>query len=494
MNLTDATEISSDDAVVLVSPRRMRIDPSHDGGATNADTSPQPLEPVDEVAADLIDDPGFVQPALLEIEEPTEAMLAAVAGENPEIREEQLQLEAAQLADHLRERLQEIDRREAMVHARVAQLESDLRTSRVWLAERHAEFETREAELLARIAELEEQAAQRGQEVETAELAADARGLEIGQREEMLRRREDDLRWLAEELQRREEELGQQRLQFDGQLAELSQSQQLWAQQRDDDQRRWADEFRRKEAELAAERSQMQQQLDQAFAEREEHIRTAEFLVNEHAEELERERAALLADQKAWQTQKADQRRAIDDLRTAAEGELADRRLRLDARQQWIERQKAGLDQVRDEALSLHRQSLEMRLIAEQVWSQITGAMGPAQATQAIAHLRLKLTDQYRLEEDQLTARRDELVQLGDRIAEQHRELSQLKNGVREWASTRQAEIEQQASTLVERELTLDAQQQELLKTRHQWDCERRAYEQQIRELTSQLRAEPAAA
>jgi hypothetical protein len=487
MNVTDEIQTTSDDPVTLVSPRRMRIDPSHDDGVTSAYASPQALEPVGEIPADLIEDP---QPALLEIEEPTEAMLAAVAGESPEIREEQLQLEAEQLAEHLRERLREIDRREAMVHARVAQLESDLRTSRIWLAERHADSETREAELLARIVELEEQAAQWSQGVETADLAAEARGLELGQREDLLRRREDDLRWLAEELQRREDELCQQRLQFDRQSAELSQAQQLWNEHREDVQRRWADECSRKEEELAQGRAQTQQQLDQAFAEREEHIRTAEFLLNEHAEELERARAALLADQAAWQSQKTAQRQAIDELRAATEGVLADRRLRLDARQQWIERQKAGLEQVRDEALSLHRQSLEMRLIAEQVWSQITGALGPTQASQAIAQLRLKLAEQYRLEEDQLTARREEMVQLGERIGDQYRELTQLKNGVREWASAREADIEQQAAALVEREITLDAQQQEVVKARQQWDRERRALEQQIRELTSQLRAD----
>ena len=68
-----------------------------------------------------------------------------------------------------------------------------------------------------------------------------------------------------------------------------------------------------------------------------------------------------------------------------------------------------------------------------------------------------------------------ELVELGDRIAEQHRDLTQMKNGVREWAVARQSEIEQQAAGLVERELTLDGQQQELLKARHRWDCERRS-------------------
>ena len=42
--------------------------------------------------------------------------------------------------------------------------------------------------------------------------------------------------------------------------------------------------------------------------------------------------------------------------------------------------------------------------------------------------------------------------------------------------------------------LTLDAQQQDFLQARRQWDGERRCYEQQIRDLTSQLRAEPLAA
>ena len=337
----------------------MRIDPSHDSADVTVNETLEELEPIGEVPAVPIGDGEIVQPAMLEIEEPTEAMISAVAGENPEIRQEQLQLEAAQLAEHLRERLCEIDRREAMVHARVAQLESDLRTSRIWLAERHAEFESREAELLYQITDLQEQAAQRGQEIGTAELAAEARHIEYVQRDE-------DLRERAEQLQQREDELGRQRLEVDRQAAEIMHAQHDWRQQRGHEERRWADECRREAQQLEADRSQMTQQFDQAFAEREEHVRTAEFLLNEHAEELERERAAFLADQKAWEEQKSRQRQAIDELRAATEAELADRRLRLDARQEWIERQKAGLEQVRDEALSLHRQSMEMRLIAEQ--------------------------------------------------------------------------------------------------------------------------------
>jgi hypothetical protein len=481
MNATQGIETTSDEDVIPVAPRRMRIDPSHNAEIATADYVPdQHLEPLDEAGVPSAIESEWAGPAMLEVEEPTAEMVAAVAGENLEIRHEQLQLEAAQLAEHLRERLAEVDRREGRLNAREAQLESDLRTSRMWLSERQAEFQDREAELLQRIEEHQERAELRGQEVETGVLAAEALQTEFSQREEQLRLLEDELR--------------QRRMEIDRQAAALAQEQYAWQQELHKAQRRLADEFQRQADQLAAEREQMAADLERTFGEREEQVSSAEFLLNEQAEQLDRERTALLADRQAWEEQKARQRQAVDELRSATEAELADRRLRQEARQEWIERQKAGLEQVRDEALALHRQSLEMRLVAEQLWSQINGTMAAAEATRAMAQLRLKLAEQYRVEEEQLAARRSELLRLGEQIAEQHRELSQLKSGVREWAAARQAEIEQQAAALVERELTLDAQQQGFLKARHQWDCERRSYQQQIRELTSQLRAEPAAA
>jgi chromosome segregation ATPase len=173
---------------------------------------------------------------------------------------------------------------------------------------------------------------------------------------------------------------------------------------------------------------------------------------------------------------------------------LADVRTKLDARQDWIERQKGGLEQVRDEALRLHRQSLEMRLLAEQLWTQISGALTPAEVTQAIAQLRLKLAEQYRLEEQQLVVRREELLKVGEAVAAQHTELEQLRAGLREWVTARQEEIERQAAALVERELSLDAQQDAHRQTEREWQAARRVYEQQIRDLSAQLRSLPLAA
>ncbi|MBW8883336.1 MAG: hypothetical protein JF612_00875, partial [Planctomycetia bacterium] len=302
-------------------------------------------------------------------------MIAAVTGENLEIRREQLQLQVSQLAGHLRERLREVDRREATLNARVAQLESDLRSASLWLRERELTFQERENELKRQIEELQERPspAAATTDGETDLIKHEAQLAEIIERERDLQLKEDDLR--------------ERRFEFDRQVAALRHAQQVWQQQHE-----------REENQIRHDREQMTRDLEQIVAQREEQLRTAELLVAEQARELEEQRTR--------------QRQAIEELRSAAETEAADRRTRLEARQDWIERQKAGLDQVRDEALRLHRQSLEMRLLAEQLWSQINRALMPADVAQAVAQLRLKLAEQYRVEEEQLARRQDELIGL----------------------------------------------------------------------------------
>jgi hypothetical protein len=473
MSATDTDVMTSDEHPDLVAPRRTRVDPPHqlaDAGEPplGADEASAQSETLAPAAISEEHVPLEVHVAL-EVEEPTEAMIAAVAGEDLDVRREQLQLQVAQLAGHLRERLREVDRREATLNARASELESDLRTSRMWLRERELEFQERESDLRRNIEELEERLAMRGSEVQASAYGADARRAELDNREREIQVREDDLR--------------QRRFESDRQAAAFCHAQQFWQQQR-----------QRQEQDLAQQRDQLTQEFQLITAEREEQLRAAELLLSEHAQQLDGDRTALLADRQAWEEQKTRQRQAIDELRAATEAELTDRRQKLDARQDWIERQRGALEQVRDEALRLHRQSIEMRLLAEQLWSQITGAVTPAEAAQAVAQLRLKLADQYRIEEQQLTARRDELLSLGERIAKQHGELAQLRSGLREWAAARHAEIEQQAATLVQRELALDTQQEDIRQARQSWQTDRRRYEEQIRVLTAQLRSQPVAA
>lgn len=419
--------------------------------------------------------------ALLEVaNEPTPSLLAAVVGETLESRREQLQLQVSQLAGHLRERLREVDRREAAVNARASQLEADLRASRMWLRERENDFQQREQELKRQIEELEERPPSPSDEnaVENA-----LRGVPEGADNTDFETRLQELTEREHQAQLKETDLRERRFEHDRQSAALRHAQQLWEHQRT-----------REEQELSLQRTRLEAEFRDLVAQREAELKSSEQLLAEHAALLDHDRAELIADRRAWEEHKSRQRQELDAHKEAVLADLEDRQNRIDARQDWIERQKAGLEQVRSEILGLHRQSLEMRLIAEQLWSQITGRLAPADVTHAVAQLRLKLTEQYKLEEHNLDAKRDELVALGERITAQHAELKQLQAGLREWTTAQQAEIEEQAAALVERELALDADEEQHRQAQHAWQSDRRRFEQQIRDLTAQLRAAPTAA
>jgi hypothetical protein len=443
-----------------VFPRRTRIDSAH---------SEQPQLGGDAVGTELSHDAAEQSHGLLEVEEePTDAMIAAVAGESPEIRHEQLQLQVSQLAEHLRERLREVDRREAATNARASQLEADLRASRMWLRERELEFQEREGELRRQIEELQDRLCPGGDSGnELADI--ETRLQELNERERQLKERESEVR--------------ERRFELERQAAAVNHGRQLWQQQQE-----------REERELAQRQLQLTANSEALSREREEALASGEKLLVEQALQLDREREVLAADRQVFEQQKIREQDAMEDLRNSAEGELTDRRTRLEARHDWIERQRVGLENVRSEALSLHRQSLEMRLLAEQLWAQITSRLSPAEVTQSLAQLRTKLAEQYRLEEDQLDTKKRELVELAERITGQHQELTQLRKGLREWASARETEIEHQASALVNRELALDAKEDGFRQSHQAWQAERRRYEQKIRELSSQLRPLPAAA
>ena len=306
-------------------------------------------------------------------------MLAAVAGENLEVRREQLQLQVAQLAGHLRERLRR-------------SIAAKLRLMPTWPN-------------LSRTCAVHDS----GSKSESWPFSAPAKTSSNGKSRScksgpcLSRSRRKRTSWTSrlaqpnwlsadQQIQLREDDLRERRFEFDRQSVALRHAQQLWQQQRERQEQQLNAERTRLEQETADQRQQMSADFEQLVTQREEQLHSAELLIAEHARQLETDRAALGSDCHAWLEQQTRQRQAIDELRSSAEAELTDRRARLAARQEWIERQKSGLEQVRDEALRLHRQMLEMRLLSEQLWSQITGAITPAEVTQAIAQLRLKLT------------------------------------------------------------------------------------------------------
>ena len=467
MSVTAVPETTSDDDLTG-GTRRTRVDAPHPvkqpeaAGPANAENA----EPLGQ--------------ALLEVaEEPSPSLVSAALGETLESRREQLQLQVSQLAGHLRQRLREVDRREAAVNARASQLEADLRANRLWLRERENEFQQREQELQRQIEELEERCARdRSPDGDSGVVGNALRG--VPQAGDGVDDRQPDLAEREHQIQLKEADLRERRFDHDRQATALCHAQQVWEHQRS-----------REEQELDHDRARLEAEYQARLAERESEWKKADQLLRDHAAQLDSDQASLAADRRAWEEQKSREQQMLQSEKQTRLVEIDSHQERLDARQDWLERQKAGVEQLRSEVLALHRQSLEMRLVAEQLWTQITGRLSPAEATHTASQLRLKLAEQFKLEDDHLQSRRQELVALGERIAGQHAELKQLQSGLREWTTSRQAEIEQQAAELVERELALDAEQQQHRKAQHAWQADRRRLEQQLRELTAQLQSSP---
>src|SRR5688500_15800765 len=173
--LGQGDSIAPESACEPIAPRRARIDGPH----------PTVAEPP------LVVDESPDGEAALEIEQPSPEVIAAIVGQSPEIRLEQVELQAAQLGDHLRDRLREVDRREAQVNARAAQLEADLRANRIWLREREHEFQEREAQLRRQVEDL--QAARRNSAGgECGDMQAVSE--QLTERQHQLQLRENELR------------------------------------------------------------------------------------------------------------------------------------------------------------------------------------------------------------------------------------------------------------------------------------------------------------
>jgi hypothetical protein len=104
---------------------------------------------------------------------------------------EQLRTQAAQLAELLRARQKELDRREAHLNAQAAQLDRDERAAKLWLSERMAELEER--------SHLPPPPAATAQ---TADAGFDAQRCELAERERLLGEELDAIKSLAAALER----------------------------------------------------------------------------------------------------------------------------------------------------------------------------------------------------------------------------------------------------------------------------------------------------
>jgi hypothetical protein len=408
---------------------------------------------------------------------------------------ETLRNQARQLSLLLSERQEALDRREAEWQRQLARHESEIRSARLWFDQRQAALDERETGVAAREQELErlfplQHDAAAALDVLRAEheAAVVARKTELDAREAELEERETRSaletaaqRGIVQELQARGEEVRRElteirRVQEDN-LAELQRSREEVEQLRNtpsEYQLRMQDELDAREAVLDR---------------RETDSTTTELRVRQALIEVERLQAELHEERERGAAQQKHDRLEFAEARRRLEHDVAEKHKLLQRQNEQLDFRRAAVKQEQAALAEAQREALEMRLIVEEQWTQLSGVVPPAVLTENVVRLRNRLAEQYRLQQQELSAQRAELIALRNDLAAESEKLRVQSAELQRWAEARHEEIERQASFLTSREQELDRQDRDAAQRSSLWRQERSRLELEIHRLESELRA-----
>jgi chromosome segregation ATPase len=384
-----------------------------------------------------------------------------------DLAEEQLRRQAEQLAEYLRARQRELDHREAQLNAQLAQLESDVRTARIWLGEREAEIQEREQSRVA----LEEEFRKRLARLASADAALER------QKEEFVRNagpaQENNFREAISEIASMWGVQSEQLAEDSARQAELA----------EDISPRTRMRFDAAHAKQEVRHRDHERELTRKRLELEE----AEQKISDAQLEIRSIRKQLLDERHAQREELRIARKRLADEQRQAVAELDTKRESLEKRAEHVENCRTALVQLRSELQGLHRETLEIRLATEELWAQLSGAAPPAALTRSLGRIRTRLADQYRMANAELFEQKKELASIRDQLAAQYEKLIGQKQQFELWANGRREEAEQQASRLIEREQELADAAVRFTEHSQRWEIERREYEQEIRSMRLKL-------
>ncbi len=159
---------------------------------------------------------------------------------------------------------------------------------------------------------------------------------------------------------------------------------------------------------------------------------------------------------------------------------LAEKKLELD-------RRKAVLGRMQEETQALHREALEMRLVTEQLWGQLSETTPPEQLSDLIASLRARLDSEYSNEKAVLEDRKHELISVQTLLEQKQVALREQSSKMQDWFAVRQDEIKTFATELDAREMLLDRREHRMADEFAKWEAERQDYERQLKGLVRKL-------
>ncbi len=477
---------------------QLRIDPAHAVGGARQDV-------------DVVENEGNESDAVHVARAAALAGSVSARAREPRLAslDEQLEIQAEQIASHLRETQEHLDRREADLHAQLADQENDARGMRLWLRERQQEFATRESEVAARL-----------QEIEIREAAVERAEREQAEAHE---RAKTDQRRQSEAFAARQRELDERQRALDRQDAEQAATAAALARLADEREQQ-ARRLLEKEAvvddrvcvavdligrflrgeEVPETASSPPANDDSAAAQvfnelatglkrlraRQRNIEEAEALLDDGQAELDDARHRLEERQRAFDDRCRGRDQQFAQEKSQAEAEIEKKLLALRHRADEIERRSSAVDQLRAEVLRSERETLETRLATDEVWAQMMAVVPPAALSQSLAKNRAKLAGSYSLERQEIAGEKLELEKLIARLDDARQKAKHRQDEIERWSGARLADLEGQTARLAALEQELDRRQTELDDRDIALQQERQAYEAEIRRLLAKCRRE----
>ncbi|MFW6169298.1 MAG: hypothetical protein ACODAD_02330 [Planctomycetota bacterium] len=372
------------------------------------------------------------------------SLLAAVAGKGDGVSE-QLRQQAAELAEHLRERHGQLTRRQAGLNARLGEYEAEQRATRLWLRERHHELDLREAELQEHQRQLQEQGVQSRARDQTME--------SLARREEQVRQSEQ-----AVETQHRQLDVELENVRE--QQAWLEAARTSW-QHQCQEEKRTLDELRNQvlDQRQAAEdlnarlrdqvaRNQRDSERVEHLNQREQHIEIEAVRMREQQAALEQQRQKWARDQELQAARTAQQRQTIAACWRRRHRELQRERQQLKDRRQTLADREEKLRQQQENLEAYRRDIGQRELVVQHAYDVLRRQIQPEEFSRLEQAVREHLQRQSTIAEKTMAARKRELHQLADSLRQQQEALKIRSARLHSTMARRQRELDAKADEL----------------------------------------------
>lgn len=159
---------------------------------------------------------------------------------------------------------------------------------------------------------------------------------------------------------------------------------------------------------------------------------------------------------------------------------LAERKIELD-------RRKGVLQRMQDETQALHREAIEMRLVTEQLWIELSQKAPADHVSELLSSLRSRLDEHYSAQQQLLDDRKQELIEMKQLIERKQEDIRDQSKKLQDWVETRHDEIKSYAAEVDAREMLLDRREHRMNEEFSKWEAQRSAYQNQLQSLLKKL-------